>query len=357
MTIFPDIKKPSLLVHRGRCRKNIASMAEFSRHNKVRFRPHFKTHQSTEVGNLFRESGIDQITVSSVSMARFFSDAGESDITIAFPVNVRELDDIVELSRKIRLGLLLESVESADLIGRSGLSADIWLKIDTGNRRTGIDCRDELSAGAILTSAGQFPGLRIRGLLTHAGHTYRAGSAKNILDVHKQSVCKMIRLRDRLTSSHGRLEISIGDTPALSLRPDLSEIDEIRPGNFVYYDATQLAMGVCAEDDIAAVAACPVVAHHKDRNELVIYGGAVHLSKDRIVAQGHDCYGLVVILNESGWSDLLPGASVTALSQEHGIVRGGGEIFDLFPIGSLIGVIPVHSCLTADLLRRETVMI
>ncbi len=97
------INRPTLLVDEALCRRNIARMAEKARIAGVRFRPHFKTHQSAAIGEWFREAGVTAITVSSVSMARYFSGAGWSDITIAFPVNLREMEEINRLAGEIHL--------------------------------------------------------------------------------------------------------------------------------------------------------------------------------------------------------------------------------------------------------------
>ncbi len=76
------------------------------------------------------------------------------------------------------------------------------------------------------------------------------------------------------------LKLSVGDTPGCSLLPDFPGVDEIRPGNFVFYDAEQLEIGSCASNQIAVALACPIVARHPERNEVVLYGGAIHLSKE-----------------------------------------------------------------------------
>ena len=68
--------------------------------NQLIFRPHFKTHQSVKTGEWFREAGVTAITVSSVSMAQKFADAGWDDITIAFPLNIREAEKVAHLDRK-----------------------------------------------------------------------------------------------------------------------------------------------------------------------------------------------------------------------------------------------------------------
>ena len=79
-------------------------MAEKARQSKVTFRPHFKTHQSIEIGSWFRDEGVQKITVSSVDMAEYFASDGWNDITIAFPLNIRQLPQIQELAGRINLG-------------------------------------------------------------------------------------------------------------------------------------------------------------------------------------------------------------------------------------------------------------
>ena len=43
-----------------------------AKENNLIFRPHFKTHQSEDIANWFRQFGIKKCTVSSVSMAEYF---------------------------------------------------------------------------------------------------------------------------------------------------------------------------------------------------------------------------------------------------------------------------------------------
>ena len=122
-------------------------------------------------------------------------------------------------------------------------------------------------------------------------------------------------------SAYGLLEVSVGDTPGCTVCPDLGQVDEIRPGNFVFYDGQMLRLGVCTPQQVAAVLACPVVALHPERGEVVVYGGAIHLSKDVVIENGQPHYGYVVRLNANGeWSAPVTDARVSRLSQEHGIL-------------------------------------
>src|SRR6056297_3145541 len=105
-----NIKTPTLLLDSTKCKQNISNMVQKANEHKVAFRPHFKTHQSLEIGQWFKEKGVEKITVSSVSMAQYFAQDWD-DILIAFPVNIREIDEINQLAEKKKLHLLVESTD------------------------------------------------------------------------------------------------------------------------------------------------------------------------------------------------------------------------------------------------------
>ena len=112
MNFLSNITSPTLILIKERALKNIAKMAEKARKSGVHFRPHFKTHQSAEIGEWFRDIGVQAITVSSLNMAAYFSQNGWKDITVALPVNIREIEKINQLANQIKLNLLVESQES-----------------------------------------------------------------------------------------------------------------------------------------------------------------------------------------------------------------------------------------------------
>jgi D-serine deaminase-like pyridoxal phosphate-dependent protein len=98
---------------------------------------------------------------------------------------------------------------------------------------------------------------------------------------------------------------------------------------------------------------CPVVAIHKERNEIVIYGGSVHFSKESIIDRsGRTSYGAVVDDRGEEWGEIIEGASLTKLSQEHGIINVPPEIVNRFKPGDIIKILPVHSCITASLMKE-----
>jgi D-serine deaminase-like pyridoxal phosphate-dependent protein len=130
----------------------------------------------------------------------------------------------------------------------------------------------------------------------------------------------------------------------------LGNVDEIRPGNFIFFDVWQYLLGVCKPEQIVVAVACPVVAKHEERLELVIYGGAIHLSKEYISKEGVPIYGLVAFPEDERWGLPEKDCYVSFLSQEHGIVKMNEIAFKKTKVGDLLFILPIHSCLTADAL-------
>lgn len=353
-----DIIKPTLLVNKKKCLRNIKRMLDKANMNNLIFRPHFKTHQSTEVGKWFREFGVEKITVSSVDMAQYFADNGFSDITIAFPVNILEIEKINYLCGKIKLNILLESENAVDFLTKNlKYKTGIYIKIDCGYHRTGIEDEDFDTIKAILHKISKAENMMFRGFLVHSGNTYDAKSSYEIQSIHNESLKKLNHLKNEFKKEFPDIILSIGDTPSCSLMDDFKNVDEVRPGNFVFYDVMQAELGSCSYNDIAVAVVCPVVAKHKKRNEIVIYGGAVHLSKDLIKKDGVSIYGLISNFDGEKWSAPIQNTYIKKLSQEHGIIKTTPDYFEKIKEGELIAVLPVHSCLTVDAMCSELVFI
>ena len=355
MDIRIHIKRPTLLLDKIKCMKNIENMIGRAKRCKLSFRPHFKTHQSAEVGEWFRELGVDKITVSSLEMAQYFADNNWQDITVAMPINLREMDIIDELAGKITLNILVESAESIHhLEAELNNKVNAYIKVDTGYRRTGIATADTESIQNLLNYIKVSTRIEFKGFLAHSGHNYNAANADEIHKNHKQAVLGLNELKDVFRSQFPELEVSLGDTPACSISDEFFGIDEIRPGNFVFYDIMQFVLGSCEEDEIAVAMVCPIVAKHADRNEIVIYGGGVHFSKEYLEAddEGTKLFGSLVNIKPDGWSPIMSGGFLANLSQEHGIIKCNEDFFNAFQVGDLIGILPIHSCMTANLMGK-----
>lgn len=347
-----EIIRPTLVLDKEVCLRNIERMEKKAAAYKMRFRPHFKTHQSAKIGEWFRAFGVNAITVSSVQMAEYFAAHGWNDITIAFTLNILEIHNINRLAAKTKLNILVENTETAAFLAEKATQQlGVWIKIDTGNNRTGIDPLNTNLISLVINKITKNNKLKFEGFLTHTGHTYSASSTDEIFSRHFDALLKLQSLKRQYKSNFPWIEISMGDTPAATLCTTFKGVDEIRPGNFVFYDLMQQNLGVCSFDDIAVKMVCPVVAKHLMRNEIVIHGGAVHFSREEIInIDGKSMFGRIIIHKNGKKIMLDPTNYLSKLSQEHGIIKVAQNQFKNFNVGDLVEIIPVHSCLTANLM-------
>jgi len=357
-TLYDTIATPTLLLDENTCRNNIQRMAEKAQRLGLALRPHFKTPQSRAIGAWFRDYGIQQATVSSLSMAAYFAENGWQDLTVAFPLNLREVKRARALSELCRLQLTLENLEAVRSVEKEfERPLEVWVKINIGNNRTGIRPQDRERLAPLLEAIHRSKQLHLQGFLSHAGQSYAARGEADIAQVHSDCLEQVQFLRQQYQSMFPDLKISLGDTPTASKMAAFPGVDELRPGNFAFYDLMQWEIGACGPADIAVAMACPVVAKHPERREIVLYGGAVHFSKDCLhFSGGTPYYGRVAVRQQSSWAALPAQNYVARLSQEHGIVAASSELLEATAIGSLMHILPVHSCLTANLMKGYTTL-
>jgi D-serine deaminase-like pyridoxal phosphate-dependent protein len=349
---FSAISHPIAVVDRNRLLANLRRMRARADAGGASLRPHVKSHNSPRIGELARALGVSAITVSSIEMARRFADAGYDDITIAFPLNVRGLAEVQRLAATIRLGVLVDSAPAASALDEVVAPVDVWLDVDVGYGRTGVRWDDAASLAAVVSLVAATGRHRLRGVLTHAGQAYGMPDVSARTALWSEVVARMAGARAILLASGAPegLLISVGDTPTSSVAPSFEGVDEVRSGNFVFYDLQQLALGACSSGDLALAIACPVVGVYPQRAEIVVQGGAIHLSRDVAPAlDGVPGHGQLAVMEADHW-DLLPSESgyVRRLSQEHGMIRCSPAVLGRVRVGDLLFIIPAHACLAAN---------
>ena len=306
--------------------------------------PHFKTHQSRSIAALYHEHGVEHITVSSTKMAQYFSGGPWKSIHIAFPPTFRSRELIEQLLGKNRISINVSNGTHLEAIkGIKGLTA--YIDIDSGYGRTGILAKNTHEIGLLITQIMN-AGLNFGGFYCHNGSSYNQKSKGEILHLHNKVVQKLGWLKTHFQSTAP--ELIYGDTPSCSSANQFEGIDTVSAGNSIFFDCYQASLGVCTFDQIAICLACPVVEKKTNGNQVVIHGGAIHLSKDLLKVKGKSCFGRMVFLNDHGWSQPEEGNFLVGISQEHGTLQLSEKTFNMITEGDLIGILPVHSCLTAD---------
>jgi len=347
-----NITRPTLLLDTAKMEANLDAMIKKAERTNTELIPHFKTHQSREVAEAYRARGIEKITVSSVKMAEYFAAHGWDDITIAFPINMLEYRIINKLlSMGCQLTILVTSIESLTFLEEKlEGKVNAMIEVDAGYGRSGVPVKDHETVQELVNFMDTSNKIGFYGLYCHPGNTYQANSIEDIRQIWAVVIKKLNFLSNKLKTDVS-FKIRIGDTPGCSVVEEMEGVDEIGPGNFIFYDLVMNYLNVCSEDQIAVAVACPVVAKNAN-NRVVIHGGAVHFSKDHLFdAEEQKFFGEMVILEEQGWSQIIPGAKLISLSQEHGILELDEVTYETIRVGDVVGILPIHSCLTANLMK------
>jgi len=317
----------------------------------VTLRPHMKTTKSADIARLATAGQAGGITVSTLKEAAYFIANGFSDITYAVGIAVGKLDRVAALQQDgARVAVLTDNADVArDIAAHAlaiGTSFCVLIEIDTGDHRAGVapDSAALLEIAAILDGA---EGVELRGVLTHAGHSYACESAAEIEAVAEAERAGAVVAAERLRAAGMECSVvSVGSTPTAVHARDLSGVTELRAGIYMLNDVFQAGIGACTVDDVAVSVLTTVTGHHPERGEILIDAGGLALSKDRSTATGpRDVgYGLV---DEQDGAEL----HVVRVSQEHGVVAaapGAGVLpFAALPPGTRLRILPNHACMTA----------
>jgi D-serine deaminase-like pyridoxal phosphate-dependent protein len=345
-----DIPTPAVLVEQARLTNNLSTMQAAVTGGGKRLRPHAKTHKSPHVARLQVDGGAAGICCAKLGEAEVFADAGFTDIRLPYPLNPVNADRVFALADRISLSFIVDDGAVAQAWSQRaaarGRRLDVLVKVDVGFHRCGIDPGSRTAPEAIRTMAS-LPGLRFRGLLSHAGHGYGATSEDEARAIAAREAQI---LRDLATASGVACEeISVGATPTARfslLEPGLTEM---RPGNYAYFDRTQVALGAAAWSDCALTVMARVVSRPA-RDRVILDSGSKTLTND--LARGFvSTPGYGAIMRDLAATEPDPHLIVERLSEEHATVRSvNGET--PLATGDLVRIVPNHSCVVSNLVDR-----
>lgn len=345
MSELASLRTPAVLIDRKKALHNILRMRDAAKRNTLRLRPHTKTHKSPLIAKWQIDHGAIGICCAKLGEAEVFADAGFTDIRLPYPLNPSNADRVLALLERTHLSFIVDHTGIArqwsECMTRAGKEVDILVKIDVGFHRCGIDpdSRDTLN---IIKEIASLKGLRFKGLLSHAGQTYHAHSEDELRVMADAEAQTMGDLAERCRKTGVPVEeVSAGATPPTRYSIEQQAFTEYRPGNYVYFDRTQVALGAATIDDCALSVLATVVSKPA-KNRIILDSGSKTLTNDG--ARGFSPapgFGVVV-----GHDNLL----IERLSEEHATVKVHGTT-PLEP-GDRVRIIPNHSCVVSNLVDQ-----
>jgi D-serine deaminase-like pyridoxal phosphate-dependent protein len=345
-----DLRTPSVLIDKTRLEQNVDRMQAAATARGIGLRPHAKTHKSPDLARVQIARGATGICCAKLGEAEVFAAAGIEDIRLPYPINPANADRVLKLLDLTRLSFIVDDLGVArswsGLMRVNQREVDVLVKVDVGFHRCGIDPEGR-DAAEMVARVAELPGLRFRGLLSHAGHGYGADTESEIATIAAAEAQTLTRLAEEVKRLGAPVqEISVGATPTarFSLRQD--GITELRPGNYIYFDRTQVALGAATWDDCALTVLARVVSRPAG-DRIILDCGSKTLSNDQ--ARGFSsCPGFGVIFTDLDTPRPDTTLLVERLSEEHATVRVVGTECGLKP-GDLVRVLPNHACVVSNL--------
>jgi len=277
---------PAVVIDVDVMRRNLEKAASLAREGGVALRPHVKTHKSLRLAGMQSAMGAAGVTAAKPSEAEVFLHAGLASVTVAYPVlrpdAVRRLLAASahgggEVRFVVDSGPGLEVL--ADEARRAGMVLPVFMEVDVGLRRCGV--LPETQAATTLAAA----------LLSHAGQAYSAAGPAEVRATAAAEREAMTCLAKRLRHlGVGVADVSVGSTPTVFLNDGFEGITEMRPGNYVFMDLIQVALGVAQPSEVALQVLATVVS--ANAAFAILDAGSKVLSSDRAphgaeTVQGH----------------------------------------------------------------------
>jgi D-serine deaminase-like pyridoxal phosphate-dependent protein len=341
-----QLRTPAVLIDRVRAIRNLDRVQAAATARGVKLRPHTKTHKSPEIARWQVERGAAGICCAKLGEAEVFADAGFDDIRLPYPLNPSNADRLIALLDRARISFIVDHPVVAQqwsaAMTRAGRHVDVLVKVDVGFHRCGIEPTAD-NAVAMIKEVSSLPGLNFRGLLSHAGHTYHAHSED---EMHEMAVDEMQRMRVLATKCRTAgvtiEEISLGATPPARYSLQQEGFTEYRPGNYVYFDRTQVALGAAKVSDCALTVLATIVSKPAP-DRIILDSGSKTLTND----------GARGFTPTPGFGEVLdhPNLLVERLSEEHATVRVTDGHTGLEP-GDRVRVLPNHSCVVSNLVDQ-----
>jgi D-serine deaminase-like pyridoxal phosphate-dependent protein len=350
MADLETLKTPCLVLDANRVQRNAERVSEIALKNNVRLRPHVKTHKSVEVARIATAGHDGAVTTSTLAEVWAFAKGGFSDFTYAVPVEPGKFGEAIEIVKSgVRLNLITDDVEVPPALNEAARKAEVkmsvFLDVDCGYHRDGIEPHDE-AATEIVRQIADASNLEFAGILTHAGHSYHAGSVEEIREIAGRERDVMVEFAQQLRSERINVPcVSVGSTPTINHVEHLRGVTEIRPGNYIFFDAFQATLGSCRFEDCALTVLAAVMHRNRDERKIIVDAGAIALSKDRGPVEFDPDCGYGRVLDLAGREIR---TRVESVSQEHGTFHvGDGAVFERLKVGSRVRILANHSCLAA----------
>ena len=327
-----EISTPSLVVFPKRILHNIKLMIEIAGGTES-LRPHIKTHKMSEIIKMQIDNGINKFKCATITEAELLAKSGAKDILLAIQPtgkNISRFISLIEIYPESIFSTIVDNEYSLNEINNRAkekkISVSIWLDINNGMNRTGVEPNNE--ACNIFQKIASASNLNAKGLHVYDGHIRESdysvrkhlcdNAFSHVLDLKKNIEKKGI-LIDKIVA---------GGTPTFPIHAERENV-EVSPGTSLLWDDRY---GTAFED-------------LKFIHSAVLIGSIISKpSKDLLcINLGHKSVASEMDFPRLSFLNLKNTEQI-GHSEEHLVVKCNES--DKYPVGMICYSIPSHICPT-----------
>ncbi len=338
-----NIFSPALLIYPHRIEANIQHLIEIAG-SVTRLRPHVKTHKMPEIVAMHQKYGIDKLKCATIAEAEMVAGCGIPDVLLAYqPVGPNQ-QRLVALARRFpetQFGCLVDNErvlrELAAVIAQTDVQLNVWIDVDNGNGRTGI--QPGLAAENLAKLIYDIPQLTFAGF-----HVYDGQFTGYPIEIRTAKANKAFTPVQEMVKHLAAEGIEVGNivaggSPTFPVHALKAEID-LSPGTYVLWDMGYSTL--CPE--------LPFVPAAVLLTRVVSKPAANRLCLDL----GHKAVAAENPLDKRVRFFNAPDAQYIDQKEEHLVIEvPNGEDFNL---GDILYGVPWHICPTVALHQEATVI-
>ena len=271
-----EIPTPALLLDLAAFEANLRTMMEHCKKARCGFRPHAKTHKCPEIARRQVAAGALGVCVATVPEAEAMVGAGIRGVLLTSPIlEPGKITRMVALAQKGEVLLAVGHARQVELLGaaaqKGGVTVEVLIDVDVGDRRTGVLPGEPALALARLVSKTR--SLRLRGVQAYAGHASHVVGFARREKVSREAMGRAVSTRDLLARAGLKVPIlSGGSTGTYNIDSAIAGVTELQVGSYVFMDVDYRRIGGRSEQAVYSdfrpsltVLTTVVSATHADR--------------------------------------------------------------------------------------------
>jgi D-serine deaminase-like pyridoxal phosphate-dependent protein len=329
------IDTPALVIDLDAMERNIARMAAFAAAQRLRLRPHAKTHKCAAIAALQLAAGAVGVCVQKLGEAEALAERGVNDIYLTNEIVDRaKLSRLAALASRITLSVAVDSALGIDRLAQalkgSRASVTVFVEIDVGHGRCGV----APAASGALAHQVVSHGMRFGGLQAYQGRAQhlRGDAERSAAIAHAVALVRAAQAS--ITSAGIACPLVTGAGTGSFVHEAASGIyGELQAGSYIFMDRDYA--------DNQPSAGAPLFEQALFVKTQVMSWGTSHVVLDA----GHKAHaidsGLPVVWGRDH--------AVANGGDEHTVLRRGPSGAELPALGETVWLVPGHCDPTVNL--------